>query len=109
MYFEVVFTYINPFLSTDADIVCSRAKNHYLPGGFENETGTQLTPHTSDLLEMQKRAYMPLNPKQANFMYFMVSNLFLGRNFVNLGFTSNVCMILPCSLALSSFFFTNFD
>jgi eukaryotic translation initiation factor 2C len=53
-----------------ADIVCSRAKNHYPPGGFDTETGTQAS-HISDLLEMHKRAYMPLNPKQANFMYFM--------------------------------------
>jgi len=53
-----------------ADIVCSRAKNHYLPGGFDTETATQ-TSQSSDLLERQKKAYMPLNANQANRMYFM--------------------------------------
>jgi len=53
-----------------ADIVCSRAKNHYPPGGFDTETGTQAS-HSSDLLERQKAAYMPLNPRQAGLMYFM--------------------------------------
>jgi len=53
-----------------ADIVCSRAKNHYLPGGFDTETATQ-TSQSSDLLERQKKAYMPLNASQANRMYFM--------------------------------------
>jgi eukaryotic translation initiation factor 2C len=53
-----------------ADIVCSRAKNHYPPGGFDTETGTQIS-QSSDLLERQKKAYMPLNSKQANIMYFM--------------------------------------
>jgi len=53
-----------------ADIVCSRAKNHYPPGGFDTETATQVSQST-DLLERQKRAYMPLNPKQAGVMYFM--------------------------------------
>lgn len=72
------FIYINFFFSfflTDADIVCSRAKNHYPAGGFENETITQTSHSLTDLLERQKRAYMPLNSKQANVMYFMVSNL----------------------------------
>jgi eukaryotic translation initiation factor 2C len=54
-----------------ADIVCSRAKNHYPPGGFDTETATQTSQSASDLLERQKRAYMPLNAKQANVMYFM--------------------------------------
>jgi len=53
-----------------ADIVCSRAKNHYPPGGFDTETATQVSQST-DLLEKQKKAYMPLNPKQAGVMYFM--------------------------------------
>jgi hypothetical protein len=95
-------TYNNPFLLTDADIVCSRAKNHYPPGGFDTETGTQAS-HISDLLEMHKRAYMPLNPKQANFMYFMVSNFVLGRKFVNL--YGSTVMFECCT----TFFFTNFD
>lgn len=58
--------------ATDADIVCARAKNHYPPGGFDTETATQTT-HATDQLEMYKRAYMHLNPKQAGLMYFMVS------------------------------------
>ena len=64
--------YIYKSFSTDADIVCSRAKNHYPPGGFDTDTGTQVS-QSSDLLERQKKAYMPLNAKQANVMYFMVS------------------------------------
>ena len=58
--------------SIDADIVCSRAKNHYPPGGFDTDATTQVS-QSSDLLEKQKKAYMPLNAKQANLMYFMVS------------------------------------
>jgi eukaryotic translation initiation factor 2C len=53
-----------------ADIVCARAKNHYPPGGFDSETATQVSAR-SDQLEMHKKAYMPLNPKQAGVMYFM--------------------------------------
>ena len=81
------------FLLTDADIVCSRAKNHYPPGGFDTETATQ-TSQSSDLLERQRRAYMPLNAKQANVMYFMVSDLVLVKIFVTHGFNSNVWMTL---------------
>ena len=58
--------------------MCSRAKNHYPPGGFDTDTYTQTqTSQAADLLERQKKAYMPLNVKQANVMYFMVSDLIL--------------------------------
>ena len=73
------------YYSKDADIVCSRAKNHYPPGGFDTETGTQISAAT-DLLERQKKAYMPLNSKQANLMYFMVGDLLLLK-FITYGST----------------------
>ncbi|KAF8806120.1 argonaute-like protein [Phlegmacium glaucopus] len=56
-----------------ADIVCSRAKNHYAPGGSldMSESMTQTTGQADQQLEAYKKAYMPLNAKQANVMYFM--------------------------------------
>ena len=68
------------FFSIDADIVCARAKNHYPPGGFDmSETATHTSSQADQQLEGYKKAYMPLNPKQAGVMYFMVS-------FVNIAF-----------------------
>ncbi|PFH53507.1 hypothetical protein AMATHDRAFT_187505 [Amanita thiersii Skay4041] len=54
-----------------ADIVCSRAKYHYDPDSNLNlsDTATQLSE--SDTLESFRREYKPLNPNQANMMYFM--------------------------------------
>jgi eukaryotic translation initiation factor 2C len=55
-----------------ADIVCARAKNHYPPGGFDmSETATYISSQAEQQLEGYKRAFMPLNPKQAGVMYFM--------------------------------------
>lgn len=55
-----------------ADIVCSRAKNHYTPGSdFDlSDTATQ-TSHADTQLEAFKQAYKPLHPNMANLMYFM--------------------------------------
>jgi len=55
-----------------ADIVCSRAKNHFDPqGGFAlSESATQDTAQAADSLENFKRAYKPLHPNQSILMYF---------------------------------------
>jgi len=55
-----------------ADIVCSRAKNHYTPGSDLDlsETATQ-TSHTDAQLDAFKLGYKPLHPTMANLMYFM--------------------------------------
>lgn len=54
-----------------ADIVCSRAKNHYNPAGnlHLSDSATH-TEATSDL-QAFKQAFVPLNPKQSGLMYFM--------------------------------------
>jgi eukaryotic translation initiation factor 2C len=54
-----------------ADIVCSRAKNHYNPAGnlHLSESATH-TEATSDL-QAFKQGFVPLNPKQSGLMYFM--------------------------------------
>ncbi|KJA29601.1 hypothetical protein HYPSUDRAFT_31529 [Hypholoma sublateritium FD-334 SS-4] len=56
-----------------ADIVCSRAKNHYAPGGnFDlSETGTVASSHAESQLASFKAAYVPLHSKMENGMYFM--------------------------------------
>src|SRR4051812_15151848 len=58
---------------SDADIVCSRAKNHYDPDGSLNlsETGTQVSAGTT-ALEAYRREYKPLHANQAKLMYFSV-------------------------------------
>lgn len=58
---------INP----DADIVCSRAKNHYNPQGnlHLSETGTD----ASETLEVFKAGFLPLHTNQSRRMYFSVS------------------------------------
>lgn len=56
-----------------ADIVCSRAKNHYDPrGGLAlSETATQDTSQAaSTTLENFRRAYKPLHQNQTRLMYF---------------------------------------
>jgi eukaryotic translation initiation factor 2C len=55
-----------------ADIVCSRAKNHYTPGSDLDlsETATQ-TSHADAQLDAFKLGYKPLHPTMANLMYFM--------------------------------------
>lgn len=60
--------------SLDADIVCSRAKDHYDPDGSLNlpETATQTTGTTSTL-EAFTRECKELHPNQLKLMYFSVS------------------------------------
>jgi hypothetical protein len=60
----------------DADIVCSRAKNHYDPrGGLAlSESMTHDTAQAASDLENFKRAYKPLHHNQSTLMYFSVSN-----------------------------------
>ena len=55
----------------DADIVCSRAKNHYDPqGSFDfSDSATQADDATTTL-ENFKRGFKPLHQKMATVMYF---------------------------------------
>ncbi|KAJ8580661.1 argonaute-like protein [Rhizopogon salebrosus TDB-379] len=56
-----------------ADIVCSRAKNHYDPQGTVNfsETATQLDSGQAEgTLEAYKRGFRPLHANMASLMYF---------------------------------------
>jgi eukaryotic translation initiation factor 2C len=56
-----------------ADIVCSRAKHHYTPGGDLDlsETATQASSHATTQLEAFKAGYKPLHTNQTKMMYFM--------------------------------------
>lgn len=56
-----------------ADIVCSRAKHHYAPGGDLDfsETATQASSHAESQLEIYRAGYKPLHAKQTRLMYFM--------------------------------------
>ena len=59
--------------STDADIVCARAKNHYNPeGNFDlTESGMQLeSGDAKSQLEAFRANFMPLNDKTKRVMYF---------------------------------------
>ena len=59
--------------SVDADIVCSRAKNHYDPEGgmdFEGSGAPLDQKQQSDALEAFKESFKPLNAKMRQFMYF---------------------------------------
>ncbi|KAF9460917.1 argonaute-like protein [Collybia nuda] len=55
-----------------ADIVCSRAKNHYDPQGTVNfsDTQTESSSAAAVALEGFRRAYKALHPTQAKLMYF---------------------------------------
>lgn len=83
----------------DADIVCSRAKNHYDPQGTLNfsETGTETTTAAATALEGFKRAYKDLHPNQARLMYFSVSysnrSSILGPNMPYSKFLEHSCPI----------------
>lgn len=61
----------------DADIVCSRAKNHYDPAGnsFDmSETATQMDQCQADnSLATYKSGFKPLHKNQSFLMYFSVS------------------------------------
>jgi eukaryotic translation initiation factor 2C len=71
----------SPFLTdflisiSDADIVCSRAKNHYDPqANFGlSESATHDTAQVATTLEHFKNAYKPLHKNQSTLMYFSVS------------------------------------
>ena len=57
----------------DADIVCSRAKNHYSPDGdFDlTESGTQLDSGDANRqLETYRANFRPLHDKSKRLMYF---------------------------------------
>ncbi|KAG5642851.1 hypothetical protein DXG03_002028 [Asterophora parasitica] len=56
----------------DADIVCSRAKNHYDPSGNMDlsETATHTGSEANATLEAFKSAYKPLHKKMETLMYF---------------------------------------
>ncbi|KAF8889797.1 argonaute-like protein [Infundibulicybe gibba] len=55
-----------------ADIVCSRAKNHYDPMGNLNlsDSATQTGSQAGNMLDAFKNAYKPLHANQSKLMYF---------------------------------------
>ncbi|KAG6866468.1 hypothetical protein C0991_003986 [Blastosporella zonata] len=69
-----------------ADIVCSRAKNHYDPQGtldFSDSVSQLEGNQAENSLEAFRRGFKPLNAKQQNLMYFSVSiilSLYLCRD-----------------------------
>jgi len=61
----------------DADIVCSRAKNHYDPDGSLDfsDSATQMEGSQADTsLDAFRRGFKQLHPKQALLMYFSVGS-----------------------------------
>ena len=61
----------------DADIVCSRAKNHYEPGGVADlsESATNMDENQANSsLEAYRRGFKPVHAKQSTLMYFSVSS-----------------------------------
>ena len=59
-------------LLLDADIVCSRAKNHYAPGNnldFD-ESNTMHGSTAADQLEKYKTQFKPLHENMKRLMYF---------------------------------------
>lgn len=68
--------------SVDADIVCSRAKNHYEPGGVGlSESATQMDQQqVNTSLKAYRRGFKPVHMKQFTRMYFSVSPIrFISR------------------------------
>ena len=69
----------NLFLLIDADIVCSRAKNHYDPqgrwdlAGDDNESSMDAGLAKNSLDRFQQ-AFKPLHANQKSLMYFSVRN-----------------------------------
>jgi eukaryotic translation initiation factor 2C len=60
-------------LFLDADIVCTRAKNHYDPqGGVDfSDSATQLDDgQATTTLEAFQRGFKPLHPNMTTVMYF---------------------------------------
>lgn len=64
-------------LVLDADLVCSRAKTHFDPNEYLDNS-TVLSGSTS--LEAFKDGYMPLHENQQTAMYFAVRSLDFHRN-----------------------------
>lgn len=63
----------------DADIVCSRAKNHYDPQGtidFSDSATNNDSAQAETTLEAFRKNFKPLNEAQKKLMYFSVSFLF---------------------------------
>jgi hypothetical protein len=59
--------------SSDADIVCSRAKNHYDPQGTVDfsDSATQVDEgQAASSLEAFRRGFKPLHQSQSTLMYF---------------------------------------
>lgn len=55
----------------DADIVCSRAKNHYSPNfNLEYSDDVTNTASESEQLKQFQDGFQPLHDKMRNFMYF---------------------------------------
>jgi eukaryotic translation initiation factor 2C len=73
-YFTIIKASLNTMFTLDADIVCSRAKNHYDPNaaGIEfSETATSLGSGAADAsLENYKKNFKPLHINQRSLMYF---------------------------------------
>lgn len=97
--------YASPLISTllllDADIVCSRAKNHYDPHGTVDfsDSATQVdSAQAGDSLDAFRRGFKPLHKAQSTLMYFSVCCV--------LKFIWKSCSSLPISdLALSRCYF----
>lgn len=61
----------------DADIVCSRAKNHYDPYTRVPEADPNLVDKADKDLEAHKAAFKPLHKNVERLMYFSVSGQFI--------------------------------
>ncbi len=61
-------------ITIDADIVCARAKLHYLPGGDQgdlSESATQLSSTEADRqMETFRSGFKPVHAKTRYLMYF---------------------------------------
>lgn len=65
--------YCRRLSSSDADIVCSRAKNHYDPQGTVDfsDSATQVDDaQATSSLEAFRRGFKPLHQSQSTLMYF---------------------------------------
>ncbi len=59
--------------SVDADIVCSRAKNHYDPYARIPEASSNVSDKENKDIEYHKAAFKPLHKNIEGLMYFSVS------------------------------------
>ena len=86
---------------TDADIVCSRAKNHFDPNGNIDlsDTSTQASGSGGDPgLDAYRQAYRPPHGNQKTAMYFSVS-----KSFSSLDLAASRARILSVISAISLF------